>query len=101
MIVDRRLGPSPASRQFPRQASRDSRATRRPGPVRPPTASALALLRSAVARQLAAREIAEADAMTRGRVPRDRAAEADLDVVRMRAEDQKVNGGHFRHDSPL
>ena len=57
----------------------------------PSAASALPLFARAVARQLAARQIAQADAMARRGVPRNRAAEADFDVVGMRAEDEQID----------
>jgi hypothetical protein len=55
-------------------------------------ALAQALVRRAVRSELADREIAEPDRASLGRVPRDRAAEADLQVVRVRTEDQQVEG---------
>src|SRR5262249_41620060 len=53
------------------------------------------LLARAVARQFAFGQIAEADGVSSGRVARDRAAEADLDVVGMRTENEQVQ----RHGS--
>src|SRR5262249_47411057 len=50
-----------------------------------------------VARELALRQIAEADSIARGGVARDGAAEAGLDPVGVRAEDEEGN----RHSSPI
>ena len=57
----------------------------------------LPLLRCAIARQLALRQVAQADAVARCRMLRDDATDADLDVVGMRAEDEKTNGRYVSH----
>src|SRR5262249_211262 len=61
------------------------------------------LLDGAVAAQLTGRQIAEADAQSEIDMPRDGAAETDLDVVGMRTEDEEIHGGHVgrRHADML
>ena len=48
----------------------------------------LPLFGRAVARQLGARQIAQPDRAALRRVPRDRSAKADLDIVGMRTKDE-------------
>src|SRR6266850_2690740 len=56
-----------------------------------------ALLDGAVARKLAFREIAQTDLMSCGGVTRDRAAQANLDIVGVRTEDEQID----RHSSRI
>jgi hypothetical protein len=48
--------------------------------------------RRAIAAELAGREIAQADRVSRCCVLGDRAAEADFEVVRMGSKDQEIHG---------
>jgi hypothetical protein len=52
------------------------------------------LLDGAIAAHLAGGEIAEPHAIALLHVARDRSAEPDLEVVRVRAEDEEVDGVH-------
>ncbi len=51
----------------------------------------LPLVDGPVARELRAREIAQRDGATLGHVPGDGSAEPELDIVRMRAEDEQLH----------
>ena len=50
-----------------------------------------ALVNCPVAAHFACRQIAQPDTMTERRMLRDRAAEADLEIVGMRSEDEKIH----------
>ena len=98
MQIDRGSDRAPAWRRCRRRASRRFSRHAAPSTRAASSASRTPLVGRAVARHLARGQIAQADGVPRRRVPRDRAAEADLDVVGMRSEHQQIDR-HGLHDT--